>query len=406
MAESATMPENGEGLRQELLHLRGRVEALERLRLVAEQVSSDLQLETLLAEVLDAAVSIVGAAAGSLLLLDQNKDELEFAVVRGGGGEGLLGTRMPADAGIAGWVVQHGQPLFVNDAASDPRYYARVACQAGFPTTTLICVPMAAKGKMIGALEALNKSDGQPFTADDASLLVAFASQAAIAIENARLYAELREERDRILAVEQEVRNQLARDLHDGPAQLLASLIMRLRLGLRLLDQGNAAGREELGALEPLLERTLREVRTMLFDLRPVILEARGLVAAVEEYARRQKEEGFDVRLTVRGEPRRLRPHAERAVFAIIQEAVGNARKHSGSSGAVVRLLYGQQQLEVEVQDSGAGFDVAQVQADYATRGSLGLINMQERAQAIEGRLALESAPGHGTTVRLSLPIA
>ena len=405
MRKAKTVAQETERLRQELLHAQARIEGLEKLRLVAEQVSSELKHEVLLTEVLSAAVSIVGAAAGSLLLLDEARSELEFAVVRGGGGETLVGMRMPAQAGVAGWVVQHREPLFVNDPANDPRFYREISIQAGFPTVSLICVPMIAKSKVIGVLEALNKEDGGHFSEDDVSLLLAFASQAAIAIENARLYQELREERDRILAVEQEVRNQLARDLHDGPAQLLASLIMRLRLGLRLLDQGHPSARDEVGALEPLLERTLREVRTMLFDLRPVILEARGLVAAVEEYARRQREDRFDVRLSVHGESRRLRPNTERAIFAIIQEAIGNARKHSQANGATVRINFDSERLDIEVHDDGTGFDVEQVQADYASRGSLGLLNMRERAQAVGGNYILQSKPGQGTTIFLSVPL-
>jgi len=392
-------------LRQQLERVEAKVEALETLRLVAERVSSELKLETLLTEVLSAAVTIVEAAAGSLLLLDVEKDELEFAVVRGGGGEGLVGKRIPANAGIAGWVVQHRRPLVVDDAGSDPRFYPEVSTEAGFPTVSLVCVPMIAKGKLVGALEALNKGDGGRFNEEDVSLLAAFASQAAIAIENARLYSALQEEHVRILAVEREVRKELARDLHDGPAQLLASLIMRLRLGLRLLEQGHPDAKAELAGLEPLLERALREVRTMLFDLRPVILEARGLVAAMEEYARRQQEEGFDVHLSVRGECQRLPADAERAIFAIIQEAIGNARKHSGAGGAIVRLHFDESHLNLEVRDNGEGFDAEKVESKYVTRGSLGLLNMRERAEAVGGTLILQTKPGQGTTVFLTVPL-
>ncbi|NPV06724.1 MAG: GAF domain-containing sensor histidine kinase [Anaerolineae bacterium] len=405
MAQEEARIEEIETLRARLALAQARIEALETLRAVAQRVTSELQLEALLSEVLSAAVAVVGAAAGSLLLLDHESGELEFAVVIGGAGASLLGQRMPATAGVAGWVVTHGEPLVVNDPAADPRFYPEVSTQLGFPTLSLACVPMAAKGKMVGALEVLNKENGRAFGDDDVSLLLAVASQAAISIENARLYSELAEERDRILAVEQEVRNQLARDLHDGPAQLLASLIMRLRLGLRLLDQGRAEARGELSALEPLMERTLREVRTMLFDLRPVILEARGLVAAIEEYARRQREEGFDVRLSVKGESRRLRQNSERAIFAIVQEAIGNSRKHSGAEGAVIRLSFEEGWLGVEVHDDGVGFDVKAVEASYATRGSLGLLNMRERAEAIGGQLTLSSKPGQGTSIHLSVPV-
>lgn len=405
LPDTRDLEQENQRLREELARSQDRLQALTALRVVAQQLSSQLRTEVLLADVLSAAVAIVGASAGSLLLLDERKAELEFAVVRGGGGQDLVGRRMPATAGVAGWVVQNREPLIVDDTTRDSRFYREVADQSGFATASLICVPMVARTHVVGVLEALNKGDGQHFSDDDVSLLMAFASQAAVAIENARLYAELREERDRILAVEQDVRNQLARDLHDGPAQLLASLIMRLRLGLRLLDQSNPAARDEIGALEPLLERTLREVRTMLFDLRPVILEARGLVAAVEEYARRQRDEGFDVRVGVRGNSQRLRANAERAIFAIIQEAIGNARKHSSANGAVVRLYFGSGRLEIEVQDDGAGFDVEAVLADYSSRGSLGLLNMRERAQAVEATFELRSSGGRGTTVALSVPL-
>jgi len=360
----------------------------------------------LLEEVLSAAVAIVGAAAGSLLLLDSRTEELQFAVVRGGGGQKLVGRRMPANAGIAGWVVQHRQPVIVNDVTSDPRYYQEVSAAIGFPTASLICVPMVSRGKVVGVLEALNKTEEAQFGEEDMSLLLAFGSQAAIAIENARLYQELREERDRILAVEQQVRNELARDLHDGPAQLLASLIMRLRLVSRLLDQGHPEARDELAALEPVAERALREVRTMLFDLRPVILEARGLVPALKEYARREREDGFEVGLDVRGEIRRLPTNMERAIFAIVQEAAGNARKHSGVAQVAVDVVFEEEALYLEIEDKGSGFDVKDVEADYASRGSLGLLNMRERAEAIGGTLTIRSKPGGGTRVLLRVPLS
>jgi len=391
-------------LEQLLAASEARVAALDSLRRIAERVAAELQLAKLLPEILNAAVSISDAEAGAVLLLDEGTGELEFAVVRGGGGESLVGRRVPPGAGIVGWVVQRGEPLIVHDPASDPRFYPEISAESRFPTSSLLCVPMIAGGKTVGVLEVLNKRGDGRFSDDDASLLFAFATQAAIAIENARLYKALQDERDRILEVEQEVRRELARELHDGPAQTLASLVMRLRLLLRLLREGRAEAEAELEQVEPLAERALKEVRSLLFDLRPVILEARGLPAALEEYARRQGQEGFAVDLQVEGEPRRLDPKAERALFAIVREAIANARKHSAQPGAKVRLRFNEARLDVEVRDEGQGFDPGTVQERYAEQGSLGLLNMRERAQAIGAAFHIFSRPGQGTTVFVSVP--
>jgi len=396
--------EEADSLRAQLALAQARIEALETLQAVTVWVSSELELDMLLAEVLSAAVAMVAADAGALLLLDDTREQLEYAVVTGGPAASLRGTRCPAVEGAAGWVIARHRPLVLTDPQPGGQFGSELVARIGAGCRSLACVPLMAKGLVVGVLELVCRDHGRGFAEADLALLTAVAGQAAIAIENARLYSELAQERDRILAVEQEVRNQLARDLHDGPAQLLASLIMRLRLGLRLLDQGQPGAREELAALEPLLERTLREVRTMLFDLRPVILEARGLAAALEEYARRQRAEGFEVQFSTDGEPRRLGPDAERAVFAIVREAVTNARKHSGAGEAEVRLCFGDGIVTLNIDDAGCGFDPDQAEADSVSRGSLGLVNMRERAQAIGGRLTIRSWPEKGTHITLAVP--
>lgn len=391
-------------LRAQLAAAHARIEALETLQAITLWVNSELQLDTLLAEVLSAAMAVVGANSGALLLLDESQGQLEYAVVPGGMGADLVGRRFAAEDGAAGWAIARREPLVVQAPQRHRRFHSALVDTIRPESATLACVPLVAKGRVVGALELVSTDADYTFGEADVSLLSAVAGQAAIAIENARLYLQLTQERDRILAVEQEVRNQLARDLHDGPAQLLASLIMRLRLGLRLLDQGKEEGRRELGALEPLLERALREIRTMLFDLRPVILEARGLSPALEDYARRQSAEGFTVSFSTKGEPRRLRADAERAVFAVVREAVANARRHSGAGEAEVSLNFADGWVELMVTDHGAGFEPKEAESESMARGSLGLVNMRERAEAIGGRLVVRSIPTEGTTVSLAVP--
>lgn len=195
---------------------------------VAQTLTSELSLEPLLRKILASAVEVMNSSAGSLLLLDEFADELVFAVIEGGGGDNLKGVRFPCDKGIAGWVATHHKPVIVNDVSKDDRYYQEVAQAFDYPLTSLLCVPMISRKRLIGVLQVLQSAPDRYFKELDQQLLTAFANHAAIAIENARLYENLRDERDRLVAVEDDIRKRLARDLHDGPTQLLASIVMNL----------------------------------------------------------------------------------------------------------------------------------------------------------------------------------
>jgi len=404
-----------EALKQEVDRLRrDHTEALERIAVlqvlqdVARYLSSELNLEPLLQMILASAVQVMGASAGSLLLLDQETNELVFEVIEGGGGVELIGTRMPADKGIAGWVATHRQPLIVDDVNRDERYYRDIAQDFDFTTTSLLCVPMVCKGRLIGVLQVLNQDPDKRFTATDQEILTTFAAQSAVAIENARLYQSLREERDRLIAVEEEVRRRLARDLHDGPAQMLASIIMSANFVKEALAH-NALEHalKELEEMLPVAEKALRQVRTLLFDLRPVILETQGLIPALDSYAKRLREtEGLNVELHVAGEFGRLSHNAEVAIFSVVQEAITNAKKHAQANRITIEVTPTDDRLVVTVRDDGVGFDVAEVTGRYEERGSLGMLNMRERAEIVDGTLSISSQPGQGTAITLELPLA
>jgi signal transduction histidine kinase len=392
-------------LRRENATARERIAVLQVLHDVARSLSSELNLEPLLQMILATAVQVVGASAGSLLLLDLETDELVFKVIEKGGGVALEGTRMPADKGIAGWVVTHRQPLIVDDVNRDDRYYRDIAQGYDFTTTSLLCVPMIAKGQVIGVLQMLNKDPGKYFTMADQEILTTFSAQSGVAIENARLYQSLREERDRIIAVEEDVRRRLARDLHDGPTQMLAAIIMSANFVQQAIAHNSLEhALQELEEMLPVAEKALRQVRSLLFDLRPVILETQGLVPALQSYAQRLREtEGLNVVLSVGGEFDRLSHNAEVAIFSVVQEAITNAKKHAGASRINIEVT---SDLAVVVRDNGVGFDTKAVAARYEERGSLGMLNMKERAEIVEGTLSISSQPGQGTTITLRLPLA
>jgi signal transduction histidine kinase len=408
---------------QELVALREQIQALEanfqeaRHRIavlhvvheVAGSLTSELNLEPLLHKILAAAVEVMNASAGSLILLDELTDELVFAVVEGGGGENLKGMRMARDKGIAGWVATHRKPLIVDDVNQDDRYYQSIADTFDFKLTSLLCIPMISRNKLIGVLQVLQSKPDHYFGHLDQQLLTTFANQAAVAIENARLYESLKEERDHLVVVEDEIRKRLARDLHDGPTQLLASIIMSLTFTKELIKRAPEHALEEIDLNLNVSEKALKQLRTLLFDLRPVILETQGLIPALEVYAERLAEtDKLNIILNVEQEIERLSPRAEVAIFAVIQEAVNNAKKYAQASriDLILRPNESEDNLTVFIKDDGKGFDVHAVKARYEERGSLGMINMQERTGAINGTFTIHSEVGQGTEVVLSLPLS
>ena len=404
-----------EALKEELAQQRREsAAALEQLSILqvlqnlTRTLSSELNLEPLLQMILASAVQVMGASAGSLLLLDQRTDELVFEVIEGGGGVALEGARMPADKGIAGWVATNREPLIVDDVNRDDRHYRDIAQDYDFSTTSILCVPLIAKGQVIGVLQVLNKEPGKYFTPEDQEILTTFAAQSAVAIENARLYQSLREEHDRLIAVEEDVRRGLARELHDGPAQMLAAIIMSANFVQQAIAHESIEHAvAELDEMLPVAEKALRQVRTLLFDLRPVILETQGLVPALESYARRLRDaEGMNVVLNAEGEFGRLSHNAEVAVFSIVQEAINNAKKHARASRIDIDVAPDDGELVVVIRDDGVGFNTKDVSDGYDERGSLGMLNMQERAEMVEGSLSVSSQTGQGTTITMRLPLA
>jgi signal transduction histidine kinase len=373
---------------------------------ISQQLVSELDLDRLLRSILHAAIEVTEAQAGTLYLLDELTDELEFRVVVGGGGEKLVGRRMPRDQGIAGWVLNSQQAVIVDDTVRDERHAGSIPASVGYTTESMICAPLIDRGQAFGVLQILNKRGGKRFDDSDKELLLALAAQSAVAVRNSQMYQELREERDRLITVEEDVRKRLARSLHDGPTQLVAAVMMRLQFIYKLMARAPDQVETELHRVEDLAERAMRQLRTMLFELRPVILETQGLIPALEAYSSRLAEtERFDVHLDVHGEVPRLRRQAEAAIFAVVQEAVGNAKKHTSAENMWIEVRRLEDRLEVSVRDNGKGFDVDETLPASEERGSLGMIHMRESADLLGGTLTLQSAIGQGTIVCLVVPL-
>jgi len=386
--------------------LRRHVQRFQVLQRISQQLVSELDIDRLQHSILSAAIEVTEAQAGTLYLLDEVNDELEFKVVVGGGGEKLVGRRMGRDQGIAGWVLNHRQAVIVDDTLRDERHYLPPSASVGYTTESMICAPLIDRGQAFGVLQILNKQNQDRFDESDLELLVALAAQSAVAWRNAQLYQQLRHERDRLISVEVDERKRLARNLHDGPTQVVAAVIMRLQFIRKLLTREPGMVDGELVEVGTLAEQAMRQLRTMLFELRPVILETQGLLPALEAYSRRLSEtERFEVHFEVKGTVPRLRKEAEAAIFAVVQEAIGNAKKYAQARNMWIEIRQDEERLLVDVRDDGLGFRVDTTLPEAEARGSLGMIHMRESANLLQGTLRLHSEPGQGATVGLTVPL-
>jgi signal transduction histidine kinase len=251
--------------------------------------------------------------------------------------------------------------------------------------------------------------DVEFFTSERREVLDIFGNQLMIALQNARLYHDLEVEKERVTKIHEEARNKLARDLHDGPTQSVAALAMRTNFARRLMERDIEATSEELFKIEDLARRTTKEIRHMLFTLRPLVLESRGLAVALESLSHNVKET-FDQDVIVEADENivpKMEMNKQAVVFAIAEEAVNNVRKHAKADHIWVRLKEIEPDLVLlEIEDDGAGFNVQDMEAAYSSRGSLGMVNMRERTKLVNGAFSIESTPGEGTRIQVVIPLS
>lgn len=209
--------------------------------------------------------------------------------------------------------------------------------------------------------------------------------------------------RERLLAAQEEERYRLARDVHDGPAQVLANLTFEIQYCERLLDKDPAALREELLKIQNHLREGLAEVRHFIFDLRPPALADLGLEPSLRRYVQEYQDRfGIEVDLQIDEAPERLTSTQEVAIFRIIQEALQNTRKHARATQVRLTVERGPDYCRVVIKDNGVGFDPPQTRA--SGKKTLGLVSMRERAELVGGTLEVTSKPGNGTQISLSVP--
>lgn len=207
----------------------------------------------------------------------------------------------------------------------------------------------------------------------------------------------------RVIRAQEEERRRVAREIHDGPAQTLANIVLRLEITEKLLEFDPTRVKAELIDLKNLVRSNLQDIRRIIFDLRPMALDDLGIVPAISKYLDNFHENyGIECEFLVEGREKRLLPALEVALFRLVQEGMTNVAKHANSAKVDITLIYHEDRTIARIRDYGNGFDV---NFALTTPGDhFGLIGMRERVEMFSGHFSIQSTLGKGTTIELSIP--
>jgi signal transduction histidine kinase len=270
-----------------------------------------------------------------------------------------------------------------------------------------LILPLTHQGAFVGALCLAPRSPGEEFSPADLLLLRDLATQSGAAAHEVQLTGalrssleDLRRSRERLLEAQEEERRRIQRDLHDGLGPLLASMRLRLEACLEVAERTDIPLSGDLERLYELVGEATADVRLLVYDLRPPVLDQLGLVPAIRQHCERfGRETGIETELATAAELS-VPAAAEVTVLRLVQEALVNVQKHAQASRAAVRLERQGEWLLVGVADDGKGLS-----ANGGTTAGTGLLSMRERAELLGGRLKLNSRPGGGTDLLARIPV-
>jgi signal transduction histidine kinase len=275
-----------------------------------------------------------------------------------------------------------------------------------------VVLPLQSQDSVVGSLLLETALDGPYLSSLEAPAIVALARQLGIAIENADLVLELRQREalhtellQRATSAQEAERKRIARELHDDTGQALTALAMGLRGVSKLVEKQSEQVGPQIAELQSIGTGALEGLRHLISDLRPSHLDDLGLVAALRWYVEEINHRSETViSFEVSGDPFRLPPETETTFFRIAQEGVGNIVKHANAKHGTLHLAFGDTCVCLHITDDGKGFDVAGA-LEPGARRAWGLLGIQERATLAGGGLVIDSTPGKGATIVVSVPI-
>ncbi len=383
-----------------------RQDAASRLRMinaVTSIVTGSLELEQVLSAALEKVLEMTGVKMASVFLVDQETGDLVLTAYRGESSDiGQDSAGLDMGDGLLEQAWRSGEPAVPDDLSGGLSPAAGPVDPES--VRSFLAVPLKSSNRVLGVM-ALADSQPKRFAPPDVQLMASIGGQVGVAIENARLYENMRFYARQVTRAQEEERMRIARDLHDETIQMLIVMSRRIEALAAHSDRLPAAAMELLVELQGTVSETLRGLRRFIQDLRPSTLDYLGLMAAVVGSVNDLNElDGITAEVKVGGTVRRLSPAQELGLFRVFQEAVSNIRRHSECTRVSVEVSFSPGNVRMCISDDGRGFRVPERIDGLVSSGKLGLIGMHERAQILGGTLVIEARPGGGTKITVEVP--
>jgi two-component system NarL family sensor kinase len=391
---------------------RERADDLVSLSRVSAAISSFTDLEAILRVGLDSVLGIIDGAVGGIMLIDDDTKMLSYRVYHGLSDKYAREMRLRLGEGIAGRSAQTGKAILLEDISLEP--------EAAHPDLIdteglkgFASIPLRAKEHVVGVMNVASHRPRR-FTKKDLHLLGSIGDQLGIAIEQSKLYEQLRKGRERyrqlarqVLLAQEDERRRIARELHDETSQALTGLALNLQVLIETAGVQDSEFKARLQRAHSLAVQIGSEVSRLIADLRPSLLDTLGLVPAIRQYAETNLNPlGINISFEfgkIEGSP--LPGEVEVGLFRWAQVVVGNIVQHSQAKNATISLKQDGDELVLRISDDGKGFDVSHLTSIEEGGRGAGLFSGKERVRLLGGDCLVESQPGQGTTTTARIPM-